>query len=42
VRLGDMEMKAPGSYYLTWDNNRPLSEQARLLSEWLVGISKSS
>jgi LysR family glycine cleavage system transcriptional activator len=38
VRLGDMEMKAPGSYYLTWDSNRPLSEQARLLSDWLVGF----
>lgn len=42
VRLGDMEMKAPGSYYLTWDSNRPLPEQAGLLSEWLVGISRSS
>jgi LysR family glycine cleavage system transcriptional activator len=39
VRLGDMEMKAPGSYYLTWDSNRPLSSQAKLLSDWLVGIS---
>jgi LysR family glycine cleavage system transcriptional activator len=39
VRLGDMEMKAPGSYYLTWDSKQPLSEQARLLSDWLVGIS---
>jgi LysR family glycine cleavage system transcriptional activator len=40
VRLGDMEMKAPGSYYLTWDTSQPLSEQAKLLSDWLVGISK--
>jgi LysR family glycine cleavage system transcriptional activator len=39
VRLGDMEMKAPGSYYLTWDSKQPLSEQARLLSDWLVAIS---
>ena len=42
VRLGDMEMKAPGSYYLTWDSNRPLSDQARLLRDWLVGISRAS
>ncbi|MFT4650066.1 MAG: LysR family glycine cleavage system transcriptional activator [Polaribacter sp.] len=40
VRLGDMEMKAPGSYYLTWDTNQPLSEQAKLLSDWLVDVSK--
>lgn len=39
VRLGDMEMKAPGSYYLTWDSNRPLSKQSKLLSDWLVDIS---
>jgi LysR family glycine cleavage system transcriptional activator len=42
VRLSDMEMKAPGSYYLTWDSNRPLSEQAKLLSDWLVSISNAS
>jgi hypothetical protein len=39
VRLGNMEMKAPGSYYLTWKSNRPLSNQATLLSDWLVSIS---
>jgi LysR family glycine cleavage system transcriptional activator len=39
VRFGDMEMKAPGSYYLTWDSNRPLSEQARLLNDWLLSAS---
>jgi LysR family glycine cleavage system transcriptional activator len=39
VRLGNMEMKAPGSYYLTWESNRPLSNQATLLSDWLVSIS---
>jgi LysR family glycine cleavage system transcriptional activator len=42
LRLGDMEMKAPGSYYLTWDINRPLSNHAKLLSDWLVGVSRSS
>ena len=29
VRLGSMEMAAPGSYYLTWDEQRPLSDAAR-------------
>lgn len=42
VRLGNMEMKAPGSYYLTWESNRPLSNQATLLSNWLVSISGAS
>jgi hypothetical protein len=37
-----MEMKAPGSYYLTWDSNRPLSAQTKLLSDWLVGISDTN
>jgi DNA-binding transcriptional LysR family regulator len=39
VRLGTMEMKAPGSYYLTRDDNQPLLEQARLLSDWLMDVS---
>jgi LysR family glycine cleavage system transcriptional activator len=42
VRLGNMEMKAPGSYYLTWESNRPLSNQATLLSDWLVSITGAS
>jgi LysR family glycine cleavage system transcriptional activator len=39
VRFGDMEMKAPGSFYLTWDTNRPLSKQMVLLSDWLIEVS---
>lgn len=39
VRLGDMETKAPGSYYLTWDINRPLSNHAQLLRDWLLDVS---
>ena len=36
VRLGSMEMAAPGSYYLTWDEQRPLSDAAQHLHNWLV------
>ncbi len=36
VRLGDWQIAAPGSYYLTWDEQRPRSDAARLLSDWLL------
>ncbi len=36
TRLGEFEMAAPGSYYLTWDENRPLSESAAALRDWLL------
>lgn len=36
VRMGEWEMKAPGSYYLTWDENRSLSDAAEQLRNWLV------
>lgn len=36
MRLGTMEMAAPGSYYLTWDDQRPLSDAAEQLRNWLV------
>ena len=39
VRLGEMESPAPGSYYLTWDVNRPLTRQADLLRQWLLKVS---
>ncbi len=39
VRLGDMEIPAPGSFFITWDINRPLSEQADSLRQWLLKIS---
>lgn len=42
VRPGNMEMKAPGSYYLSWDINRTLSNQVKLLCDWLVDVSGAS
>lgn len=39
MRLGDMEIAAPGSYYLTWEASRPLSPAANLLRQWLVEFS---
>ena len=36
VRLGDWEIEAPGSYFLTWDGSRPLSEAADRLRQWLL------
>ncbi|HKJ53095.1 MAG TPA: LysR substrate-binding domain-containing protein [Gammaproteobacteria bacterium] len=36
VRLGDFEIAAPGSYYLTWDAQRPLSNSASCLRDWLL------
>ena len=38
VRLGNMEIPAPGSFFITWDINRPLSEQADSLRQWLLKI----
>ncbi len=35
VRLTDLEMPAPGGYYLTWNNNRTLSPAAERLRDWL-------
>ena len=40
VRIGEMEIPAPGSFYLTWDVDRALSEQADLLRQWLLGVSE--
>jgi LysR family glycine cleavage system transcriptional activator len=36
VRVGEMEIPAPGSFFLTWDENRPLSEAAERLRDWLL------
>lgn len=35
VRFTDLELPAPGGYYLTWNDNRELSEAARTLRDWL-------
>ncbi len=36
TRIGDLEITAPGSYYLTWDETRPLSASAAALRDWLL------
>ena len=40
VRIGAMEIEAPGSFYLTWAENRPLSESASRLHDWLLEVGK--
>jgi DNA-binding transcriptional LysR family regulator len=35
VRLTDLEMPAPGGYYLTWNDRRTLSPAAQTLRDWL-------
>jgi DNA-binding transcriptional LysR family regulator len=40
VRIGEMEIPAPGSFYLTWDETRPLSDAAQRLRHWLVSVGK--
>lgn len=37
-RVGESEISAPGSYYLSWDTGRPLSPAAESLKKWLVEI----
>lgn len=39
VRLTDLEMPAPGGYYLTWNNNRTLSPAAERLRDWLREVA---
>ena len=36
VRFTDLSMPAPGSYYLTWNDNRELSAAAVTLRDWLI------
>ena len=36
VRFTDLELRAPGSYYLTWNDKRTLSEAAKILRTWLI------
>ncbi|MBT8433845.1 MAG: LysR family transcriptional regulator [Gammaproteobacteria bacterium] len=40
VRIGEMEIPAPASFYLTWDETRPLSEAAQRLRDWLVAVGQ--
>jgi len=36
VKLGGLEIEAPGGYYLTWNENRALSPAAETLKAWLI------
>ena len=40
VRIGTLEIEAPGSFYLAWAENRPLSESASRLHDWLLEVGK--
>lgn len=44
TRIGEFEITAPGSYYITWDENRPLSESAISLRDWLMatGVAETA
>ena len=39
-RIGNMEIVAPGSFYLAWSENRALSESAVRLRDWLLEAGK--
>ncbi|TIU65348.1 MAG: LysR family transcriptional regulator, partial [Mesorhizobium sp.] len=39
VRLTDLELPAPGGYYLTWNDNRMLSPAAESLRGWIREIA---
>ena len=38
LRVGSMEIEAPGSFYLAWAENRELSESALRLRDWLLEV----
>jgi DNA-binding transcriptional LysR family regulator len=40
LRIGSMEIDAPGSFYLCWAENRVLSESASRLRDWLLEAGK--
>ncbi|WP_312795055.1 LysR substrate-binding domain-containing protein [Tianweitania sp.] len=39
VRFTDLEISAPGAYYLTWNDNRPLSPAGTHLRQWLRQVA---
>ncbi len=41
VRLWDIEVPAPGAYYVTWDSKRPLGPEAETLKDWLTESAAS-
>ena len=40
ARLTDLELPAPGGYYLSWNDYRTLSPAGETVREWLRGMSK--
>ncbi len=36
VRFTELELPAPGGYYLTWNDNRDLSQAAQVFRDWLA------
>jgi DNA-binding transcriptional LysR family regulator len=42
ARLSNLEITAPGAFYVTSNANRNLSTQAQLLLEWLLGTAEST
>lgn len=41
VKFTDLEIKAPGGYYMTWNDNRAPSPAAEALKTWLRNVSES-
>ncbi len=39
VRMTDLEVRAPGGYYLTWNDNRELSPAAAHVRQWLMDLA---
>ncbi len=40
-RFGDLEIAAPGAYYVTWNQNRRLSEAALTVKDWLIETAQA-
>jgi LysR family glycine cleavage system transcriptional activator len=40
ARLTDLEMPAPGAYYLTWNDNRTLSAAGEVLRNWIRELAE--
>ena len=41
VRIGSMEIEAPGSFYLAWAENRPLATSGLRLRDWLIEMGNN-
>jgi DNA-binding transcriptional LysR family regulator len=42
VRFTDLVIPAPGSYYLTWNDNRELGGAASVLKNWLLDTADAT